>query len=201
MKRSGRRLTDTPSTPPSAAARPRAWRASRSIRATPSDGAPGWLRVGNTGERNTRSAPARSARRSSAPSWADAVIQRPGGIGVCRRPPRRCGPQATCAARGVSPATVMARRRHRHIAATRAASAARPGMPSCRKTTPARPRGRRAIAGIGSGTRAASVNSHSGGGRPGRAARRAHRINSASMPRRSLRSPLDPVAPEAMVRA
>ena len=159
------------SMPPSAATGSRDRSAIPAQRAAPKAGAPGWLAVGNAGERNARSAPARAARRSSRQSCAELVTRtprRPAARGLpprqpFRRPARRCTPAPSSAASRASPATTRASRRARHNLARSRPSSARPGAPSWRSTTPHRPFGNRATAGRGSGSRAASVNSHSTG--------------------------------------
>ena len=161
-------------TPPSArTGRPRRWPAfaSAAERTTPRGRAPGWLAVAQTGDRNARSAPPRRARRSSAGPCAELVTsarcrsqaRRPAG----QRPPRKCSPAPTEAARRASPATTRRCPKRRQSFATVRASAARPGALSCRNTTPVSPRGRprdkAATAAQTSGTRTSSVNSHNTG--------------------------------------
>ena len=156
--------TDRPSIPPSAATSMPASRASRAQRNGPSAAAVGWLSVGNAGERNARAAPARRARTNSAPLCAELVTgPRRGRTTQGQRPARRCTPARRDAASLTSPATTSVRRRARHSRARSRPSATRSAAPSCRSTTPARPLGRRATAGRGSGSRSASVNSQSGG--------------------------------------
>jgi hypothetical protein len=162
----GRRRMVALSTPPSAATGEFDERARRIQRITPSDDAPGWLGVAKTGDRKIRSAPACRARRSSTRLCAELVTRPPAGrIAPGQRPARRCTPAPRAAANLVSPATTSARRRRRQMRARSRPSSARCGSPSCRRTIPARPRGKRDAAGRGSGSRRASVNSHSGGRR------------------------------------
>lgn len=157
-----------PSMPPNAATGRLAERARCTQRIAPNDGAPGWLGVAKTGERKITSAPARRARCSSIQSCAELVIKRPCvRIAFGQRPARRCTPAPRAAASRVSPATTSVRRRWRHMRARSRPSCARCGASSCRRTIPARPRGRRDAAGRGSGSRRVSVNSHSGGRRRG----------------------------------
>ncbi len=179
-QRDGSRRTRAPAMPPSAAEAGPAARASCCQCSTPSGLAPAWLRVANTGEMNTASAPARRPRRASAMLCAEAVrrgSQR--GAVAAARPPRRCSPARSAAARRQSPATDSRIARARQARAIARPSARRPGASSCRNTTPHRRGGRRSITASGSGSRSASVNSHSGGtrrpSRPCRAlTRRAH---------------------------
>ena len=157
------------SMPPSAATGSLARPASRAQRVAPSAGAPGWLAVGKTGDRNARSAPALAARRSSARSCAELVTmaaRRRNAKGLSRRPARRCTPAPSAAASRASPATTKASRRSRQIRARSRPSLTRSGAPSWRSTTPHSPFGNRATAARGSGNRAASVNSHSTGVQP-----------------------------------
>lgn len=160
----GRRPIEVPSIPPRAATRGYARRASRVQRRAPRSAAPGWLRVGNAGDRKISAAPARTARRSSIALCAELVISRRyERIGPVRRPARRWMPACSVAARDGSPATTKARRRARQIHASSRPSTARATASSWRRTMPARPRGRRRAAGRGSGSRWGSVNSQSGG--------------------------------------
>lgn len=163
----GTRRTVAPETPPSARTGPRASFVSAAQRTGPSGRAPGWLRVANSGDTNAALAPARLARTRSGASWAELVTGCPGRShprrhGRAALPPRRCSPAPTAAASRGSLATVIRMPRCRHRRAAAAASAARPGTPSWRNTTP-QPRGSRAMAGKGSGSRTASVNSHKAG--------------------------------------
>jgi hypothetical protein len=189
--RRDRRRMPAPSMPPSAATGTPASRASRFQRSGPRTVAPGWLAVAKIGERNTRSAPALRARRSSIGPWAELLTSpRRGRTGPGQNPLRRWTPAPSAAASRASPATTRARRRARQMRARSRPSARRPGSPSCRSTTPARPRGSRATAGRGSGSRRASVNSHIVGRRrrgPFRlaAAARAQATSRASMPAES----------------
>jgi hypothetical protein len=175
----GSRRTLVPSMPPSAATGSLADRAMPAQRTGPRTEAPGWLAVANTGARKASAAPARLARCRSAGPCAELVIrrlQRPrwvGCIGCGQRPERRCIPAPSAAASRPSPATTRTRRRSRQMRARSRPRASRPGSPSWRSTTPARPRGNRAVAGRGSGSRRASVNNQSFGNRrcgPDRAA-------------------------------
>jgi len=161
----GRRRTDDPSTPPSAATAIGVARARLDQRTGPSDAAPGWLAVAKTGARNARLAPARAARRKSAKRCAELVTRPLVRSGPGQRPPRKCTPARNLAASRTSPATTRTRRRTRQIRARSAPNRARSGSSSCRNTTPARPRGNRATAARGSGRRRVSVNSQSGGTR------------------------------------
>ncbi len=159
----GNRRTDLPSTPPSAPLPP-ARRAANAHRSGRNPGAPGWLAVANTGERNTSGTPARRARSRSPSPWAEAVSGRSQAAGCpTRRPARRCRPARSAAASRQSPATDKASRRARQSRAIARPSSSRSGTASSRSTTPASPRGSRRIAASGSGTRAVSVNSQSGG--------------------------------------
>jgi hypothetical protein len=137
QSRRGRRRTDNPSIPPRAATARGDLCARTDQRTGPRDDASGWLAVANTGERKARSAPARAARCRSAGPWAELVTKRrgspfPGGplfdgprvatIHLMRaipgqRPPRRCTPAPSAAARATSPATTRASRRSRQIRA------------------------------------------------------------------------------------
>jgi hypothetical protein len=164
--RRGNRRMEAPDMPPNAATGTPARRASWAQRNTPSGAASGWLAVANTGDRKTKSAPARRARRASARVCAELVVgQRPGLPCPARRPARRCTPAPSAAASRASPATTNASRRCRQIAARARPNAGLAGSSSWRNTTPARPRGSRATAVRGSGRRRESVNSHSGGKR------------------------------------
>ncbi len=152
------RATLRPVTPPRATA---PWcPARRDQRHGFSPTAPGWLWVGKAGDRTGRR-PRCRARTSSAAEWTEAVFNVAGAGRPFAR--RRWVPACSSAARRQSPETVSASRLARQSAAIRRPSAARFGASSCRKTTPARPGGRRAIAGKGSGSRQESVNSHSTG--------------------------------------
>ena len=133
-----------------------------------------WMAQGGEGgERKASEAPARRARTRSASPWAELVMRPRRRWTPGQRPARRCIPAPSVAASLASPATTRARRRARQILARSRPSAARPGSPSWRSTTPASPRGRRATAGRGSGSRRASVNSQrTGSSEPRR--RRAH---------------------------
>ncbi len=159
----GRARTRLPSMPPKAATASPPRRASRLQRATPKAAPPGWLSVGNAGDRNARSTPVRAARRSCDRSCAELVAKAPRPRGAGPRPPRRCTPAPSDAASRRSPATTRASRRLRQILARSRPSRARSGAPSWRRTTPHSPRGNRATAARGSGSRAASVNSHNTG--------------------------------------
>jgi len=174
----GSRRTLAPSTPPNASTARRPPRDSRPAhaaqRTAPKAGAPGWLRVGNAGDRNTASAPAAQAQRSSVAECAELVTSVPrrrprvpgrhAGTGTPNaRPPRRCTPAPAAAASLASPATTRGMPKPRHCRATARASAARPGTPSWRNTTPHRSGGRPAMAARGSARRVASVNSQSTG--------------------------------------
>ena len=114
--------------PPSAATGIPAARASRDHRAGPRPVASGWLGVGKAGERKARSAPACRARRSSARVWAELVSQ-PRRVRAWpgQRPPRRCTPAPSAAARRTSPATTSASRRARQMRARARPSTARRG--------------------------------------------------------------------------
>ncbi len=184
--RRGSRPTLVPSIPPRAAVGRPARRASDVQRAGPRAAPPGWLRVGNAGERNARWAPARRARRNWAASCAELVTgPRRGRTASGQRPARRWTPAPSAAASRVSPATTSTRRRARQIRHRSRPSATRPGSPSWRSTTPARPRGSRATAARGSGRRRSSVNSQSGGRPPRRRPARAQASRRLSIVRRS----------------
>ena len=129
-------------------------------------------------------APARRAARISGTLCAEDVTSPASRPPKSRRPPRKCNPALSRAASRASPATTRPSRRARHSFATRNASAARSGASSCRSTTPDKPGGNRAMAGIGSGARRKSVNSQSTGNRPRRLCftARAQNSNRASMP-------------------
>ncbi len=145
--------------PPRAAAGSFAVRAQRAQRTGPSAAASGWLAVANAGERKANPAPASRARRRSAGPWAELVTRRRRRKTEGQRPARRWTPAPSAAASRTSPATTRARRRVRQMRMRSRPRAARSGSPSWRSTTPARPRGRRATACRGSGSRRASVNS------------------------------------------
>lgn len=189
----GRRRTDPPSIPPSAATGMPASRASRDQRSGPSPAASGWLAVGKQGDRNASAAPARRARTRSPPSWAELVTSPHRGRSTPGQwPARRCTPARSAAASLTSPATTSKSRRARQSRARSTPSCARSAAASCRSTTPAKPFGRCATAGRGSGSRAASVNSQSGGSegpclrRWRAAAARAQAANRLSITRRTL---------------
>lgn len=124
--------------------------------------------------------PASLARRMSTALWAELVCSPFRRIGDGQRPPRRCTPARNAAASLTSPATTSTSRRARQMRARSRPRMARRGSSSWRRTTPARPFGRRPTAARGSGSRCVSVNSHSGGmAPPNRAcAERAHRKRS-----------------------
>ena len=130
--------------PPSAAiARPLVAAAGHGCPAQrPKRGAPGWLAVGNAGDKNTSHAPAWQARRSSGDRmsrtgynagaasgrWPASRAQMHASPQLPRPAARHLPPPGPAAARGRS-------------APGRTPSAARAASPSWRKTTPARPRG------------------------------------------------------------
>jgi hypothetical protein len=159
----GSRRAEQPSIPPRArtATPGAADRASADHRTAPSAAIPGWLAVGNTGDRKATGTALRASCRSSATVCAEPV--RPGRPPRRGRPARTCVPPPSAAASRSSPATDKTIARRRHSAATLRPSSARSTTPSCRYTTPERPRGRRAMAGSRSGRRAASLNSQSTG--------------------------------------
>ncbi len=122
-------------------------RAAASQRNGPSAEAPGWLRVGNSGDRKARSAPSRRARADAAPPpWAAIVSTAQGaparrasrkGSRPCEgRRSGRCSPAWAASAARPSPATSTVRPRRRAIRARRA----RTGAAVPRASTPA-PRG------------------------------------------------------------
>ena len=148
-------------------------RASAAQRRTPSAGAPGWLWVGNSGDRKRKSTPSRLARAAPrCPPWAAMLmIIRPGAarraINKGSKAPlsRRSGrwtPAPSASAARPSPATSNLSPRCR---ASRATGRSNPGA-SPRATTPA-PRGSAAMARRGSGRRTGSLNSQSRGRPPG----------------------------------
>ena len=150
-------------------------RARRVQRTGPRAAASGWLTVGKAGERKASAAPARRARSRSAGPWAELVI-RPATTTYPHGPrptrPVACAQMHTRAERRRQPGIAGHHQGQtprpadpREVAPERLAS----GSPSWRSTTPARPRGRRATAGRGSGSRRASVNSQRSGSRPRRA--------------------------------
>lgn len=170
-----------PVMPPRAPTGTGADRTRRDHRTAPNVGSPGWLAVANTGDRNTSAAPLRAARRKSAGLCAELVTKpgwpwppmrgRPRRRTLGHRPPRRCMPARSAAASLTSPATTRVRRLDRQMRARARPIAARSGWSSCRRTTPARPRGKHAAARQGSGSRTVSVKSHSvGHARPARRA-------------------------------
>ena len=169
----GRARRLAPSIPPKAATGNRASLARRLQPAAPSTPPAGWLEVGNTGDRNARSAPACAARCNSSRLCAELVtsaeccnMRRRGAKRPWRRPARRCTPAPSDAASRGSPAMTSASRRTRQILANSRPSMALPGTPSWRNTTPHSPFGSRDTAARGSGSRTASVNSHNTGIRP-----------------------------------
>lgn len=107
-------------------------------------------------------------------------------------------PAPKAAASRQSPATTSTFRRARHSRASRRPNAARPGAPSWRNTTPHKPRGNRATTALGSGNRAASVNSHSTGkrgtGKPRAPKIFVCRVLTARAQATSLSSMTDPIA-------
>jgi hypothetical protein len=166
--RADRRRTFAPETPPSAPTRIAHAGRDRAIafqRSGPRPGAPGWLLVAKAGERNTRSTLARTARRRSATEWAEPVTRPRHRTEPGQRAPLRCTPARSRPARRASPATTIASWRFRQMRSRSRPIASRFGAESCRKTTPARPRGSRATASRGSGSRSVSVNSHRAGNR------------------------------------
>ena len=101
-------------TPPSAITGGRAPRASAAKRARPSAGAPGCERVGKSGERKSRSAPARCAARISRRSCAGALCS---SGRAARRASRPCQPSARqAAAARAGPASSSSNRRRRAMA-------------------------------------------------------------------------------------
>ncbi len=177
-----------PSTPPRAATGNGAPSAMRLHRMGPRHMASGWLKVGKAGERKASLAPAQRARRRSAPLWAELVMnQERRRIVPGQRPPRRWTPARRAAASLTSPATTRTRRRARQIRAMSRPNAPRVGSSSWRRTTPARPIGRRATDFRGSGRRIVSVNNQSGGSLdPGRCDACAHASRRLSIVRRTL---------------
>lgn len=144
-------------------------RAKAAQRSAPKAGAPGWLAVGKSGERNTTSTPSRLARAAPAAPPCAAIVNI-----ECRRRPRlarkkgnnpvvarrsgTCSPAAEARAARPSPATNKVSPFWR---ASRATAGSSPAGRS-RATTPA-PLGSRRMAARGSGRRARSLNSHSRG--------------------------------------
>lgn len=164
----GTRRAVVAATPPSAATGRPARRANAFQRQGPRAGASGWLGVGKIGERKTRSAPSRRARRRPAAPCAATERKVPG------RPARRasrkgsraevagrsgqCSPARQArAGRGAAPRSRTSPRRRPSRAMSPSSAGGRP-----RATTPP-PRGRPAAAARGSGRRAGSLNSHSRG--------------------------------------
>jgi hypothetical protein len=166
--RVGSRRILRPLMPPSAARRIRVWvprsRVAKPLqRSGPRAGAAAWLAVAKAGERNASAAPARAARRSSGSEWPELVRNPRARIWPGHRPPRRCTPAPSARASRTSPATTSTNLRARQMRARSRPSLSRSGSTSCRSITPAWPRGSRATAWRGSGSRWSSVNSQSRG--------------------------------------
>lgn len=200
--RRGTRAAVAAPMPPSAATAPASRRASLSQRSTPSAGAPGWLAVGKSGERNRTSGRSRRASRAPrAPPCAARVstaqgapARRASSSGMQWRAGRRsgrCSPARAESAARPSPATTSHSPRRR----ARSASPASTSAPAPRATTPA-PRGRQAATGRGSGSRTGSENSHRAGRR--RPRRRGGRHRRAAASRGAMTAsgfPLRPIRP------
>ncbi len=148
-------------------------RAKATQRKAPSAGAPGWLCVGNSGDRKRQSTPSRRARAAPRwPPWAAMLNTRPplaarraikkGSKPALSRRSGRCSPARSASAALPSPATINLSPPCR---ASRATGRSNPGA-SPRATTPA-PRGSATMAARGSGRRAGSLNSQSRGRPPG----------------------------------
>ena len=181
-------------------------RAKATQRKAPSFGAPGWLCVGNSGDRKRQSGLRRLARAAPRcpPCAAMLNIRQPGAarraLKKGSKPPLsrrsgRCSPAPSASAARPSPATSSLSPRRRESRATGFSSpGARP-----RSTTPA-PRGSATMAARGSGRRAGSLNSQSRGRPPG--AGRANRPQAARCPGTEADSlPCEPVMTDALAIA
>jgi len=181
-------------------------RAKAAQRKAPKAGAPGWLWVGNNGERKmqpgfnrrTRAAPrcppCAAMLRIRRPGAARRAIKK-GSIPKLSRRSGRCSPAPSASADRPSPATNSLRPRCR---ARRATALSKPGA-NPRNTTPA-PRGSAAMAARGSGSRTGSLNSQSRGRPPG--AGRANRPQAWHTPGTSADSlPCDPIMTDALAIA